>query len=199
MLPNLVWITAKMVSIWRRRDMPVGRPSAPSRCAPPHDQKGGTAATWPLTARAQPRLPTIGFLGPASASAMSAWTAAFVQRLRELGWIEGRTIAIEYRWGDGRADRLSEIAAEFVRLKVDVIVTTRTAVPLLKQATSTIPIVFTIANDPIGAGTRDEPFAAGRQCHWPVATRGRSRRQAARTPARGGSRPEAVGHPEQCW
>jgi putative tryptophan/tyrosine transport system substrate-binding protein len=83
---------------------------------------------------------------------MSAWTAAFVQRLRELGWIEGRTIAIEYRWGDGRADRLSEIAAEFVRLKVDVIVTTRTAVPLLKQATSTIPIVFTIANDPIGAG-----------------------------------------------
>ena len=83
---------------------------------------------------------------------MSAWTAAFVQRLRELGWIEGRTIAIEYRWGDGRADRLSEIAAEFVRLKVDVIVTTGTAVPLLKQATSTIPIVFTIANDPIGAG-----------------------------------------------
>jgi putative ABC transport system substrate-binding protein len=83
---------------------------------------------------------------------MSVWTAAFVQRLRELGWIEGRSLAIEYRWGDGRADRLSEIAAEFVRLKVDVIVTTGTAVPLLKQATSTIPIVFTIANDPIGSG-----------------------------------------------
>ncbi len=94
---------------------------------------GGAAAApsflWPLTARAQQKTPTIGFLGPASASAMSAWTAAFVQRLRELGWIEGRSIAIEYRWGDGRADRLSEIAAEFVRLKVDVIVTTGTAVP----------------------------------------------------------------------
>jgi ABC-type uncharacterized transport system substrate-binding protein len=117
---------------------------------------GGAAAMpsflWPLAARAQQKPPTIGFLGPASASAMSAWTAAFVQRLRELGWIEGRTIAIEYRWGDGRADRLPEIAAEFVRLKVDVIVTTGTPVPLLKEATSTIPIVFTIANDPIGGG-----------------------------------------------
>jgi putative tryptophan/tyrosine transport system substrate-binding protein len=113
---------------------------------------GGAAAAWPLAAHAQQKPPTIGFLGPASASAMSAWTAAFVQRLRELGWIEGRTIAIEYRWGDGRADRLPEIAAEFVRLKVDVIVTTGTPVPVLKEATSTIPIVFTIANDPIGSG-----------------------------------------------
>jgi putative tryptophan/tyrosine transport system substrate-binding protein len=113
---------------------------------------GGAAAAWPLAAHAQQAPPMIGFLGPASASAMSAWTAAFVQRLRELGWIEGRTIRIEYRWGDGRADRLPEIAAEFVRLKVDVIVTTGTAVPVLKEATSTIPIVFTIANDPVGAG-----------------------------------------------
>jgi putative ABC transport system substrate-binding protein len=83
---------------------------------------------------------------------MSAWTAAFVQRLRELGWIEGRTVALEYRWADGRSDRLAEIAAEFVRLKVDLIVTTGTAVPVLKKATSTIPIVFTIANDPVGGG-----------------------------------------------
>jgi len=113
---------------------------------------GGAAAAWPLAARAQQTPPMIGFLGPASASAMSAWTAAFVQRLRELGWIEGRTIRIEYRWGDGRADRLPGIAAEFVRLKVDVIVTTGTPVPILKEATSTIPIVFTIANDPVGAG-----------------------------------------------
>jgi putative tryptophan/tyrosine transport system substrate-binding protein len=113
---------------------------------------GGAAAVWPLAARAQQTPPMIGFLGRASASAMSAWTAAFVQRLRELGWIEGRTIRIEYRWGDGRADRLPEIAAEFVRLKVDVIVTTGTPVPILKEATSTIPIVFTIANDPVGAG-----------------------------------------------
>jgi putative ABC transport system substrate-binding protein len=113
---------------------------------------GGAAAVWPLAARAQQTPPMIGFLGPASASAMSAWTAAFVQRLRELGWVEGRTIRIEYRWGDGRTDRLPEIAAEFVRLKVDVIVTTGTPVPILKEATSTIPIVFTIANDPVGAG-----------------------------------------------
>jgi putative ABC transport system substrate-binding protein len=83
---------------------------------------------------------------------MSAWSGAFVQRLRELGWVEGRTIKIEYRWADGRVDRLSDIAAEFVRLKVDAVVTTGSAVPPLKQATSTIPIVFTIANDPIGTG-----------------------------------------------
>jgi len=112
----------------------------------------GGAVASPLAARAQQTPPMIGFLGPASASAMSAWTAAFVQRLRELGWIEGRTIRIEYRWGDGRADRLPEIAAEFVRLKVDVIVTTGTPVTVLKEATSNIPIVFTIANDPVGGG-----------------------------------------------
>ena len=69
------------------------------------------------------RLPTIGFLGPASVSSMSSYTAAFVQRLRELGWIEGRTVAIEFRWADGRSERFAEIAAEFVRLKVDVILT----------------------------------------------------------------------------
>ena len=112
----------------------------------------GGAAVWPLPAHAQRRLPTIGFLGPASASAMSAWAAAFVQRLHELGWIEGRTVAIEFRWADGRSERLAEIAAEFVRLKVDVIVTTGTPVPVLKNATSVIPIVFTIANDPVGGG-----------------------------------------------
>jgi putative ABC transport system substrate-binding protein len=112
----------------------------------------GAAAAWPLAARAQQTPPMIGFLGPASASAMSAWTAAFVQRLRELGWIEGRTIRIEYRWGDGRTDHFPEIAAEFVRLKVDVIVTTGTPVPVLREATSTIPIVFTIASDPLGVG-----------------------------------------------
>jgi ABC-type uncharacterized transport system substrate-binding protein len=110
------------------------------------------ALAWPPAARAQPKAPLIGFLGPASASVMSAWTAAFAQRLRELGWIEGRTMAIEYRWADGRADRIPEFAAELVRLNPSVIVTTGTAVPALKQATSVIPIVFTIANDPIGSG-----------------------------------------------
>src|SRR5262245_2000714 len=112
----------------------------------------GAAVFWPLAARTQPKPPVIGFLGPASASVMSAWTAAFVQRLREHGWIEGRTIAIEYRWADGRADRIPDLAAELVRLNPSVIVTTGTPVPAFKQATSIIPIVFTIANDPIGGG-----------------------------------------------
>jgi putative ABC transport system substrate-binding protein len=84
---------------------------------------GGAAAAWPLAARAQQpaKLPTVGFTG-SDASAWSLWTPAFAQRLRELGWIEGRTIAIEYRWNEGRPERIAEIAAEFVRLKVDVIV-----------------------------------------------------------------------------
>jgi len=82
---------------------------------------GGTAA-WPLAARAQQpgKLPTIGYLGTTTASAWGPWTAAFVQRLDELGWTEGRTIATEYRWADGRSERFSEIAAEFVRLKVEL-------------------------------------------------------------------------------
>ena len=114
----------------------------------------GGAAAWPLVARAQQsaKLPTIGFLGAGTSSTWSQWTAAFVQRLGELGWIEGRTVTIEYRWADGRAERFSEIAAEFVRLKVDVIVTVGSAVAATMQATSTIPIVFAIAVDPVGAG-----------------------------------------------
>ena len=76
-----------------------------------------------------------------------------MQRLRELGWIEGRTVAIEYRWAEGRSERFAEIAAEFVRLKVDVIVTAGTAaVVAAKQATSVIPIVFAAAGDPVGTG-----------------------------------------------
>jgi putative tryptophan/tyrosine transport system substrate-binding protein len=113
----------------------------------------GGAAASPLAARAQQAggLPTIGFLG-ADASAFSPWTAAFVAHLRELGWIEGRTIAIEYRWSEGRTERYAEIAAEFVRLKVDVIVTVGSAVPTVKQATTVIPIVFAVAIDPVGSG-----------------------------------------------
>src|ERR1700704_363312 len=81
-------------------------------------------AAWPLAARAQPaKLPTIGFLGTTTPSAWADYVPAFVQRLRELGWIEGRTVAIEYRWAEGRNDRFNEIAAEFARLKVDIIVT----------------------------------------------------------------------------
>jgi putative tryptophan/tyrosine transport system substrate-binding protein len=115
---------------------------------------GGAAATWPITARAQQqvgKLPTIGFLG-ADASAFSPWTAAFVAHLRELGWIENRNVAIEYRWSEGRTERYAEIAAEFVRLKVDVIVTVGSAVPTVKQATAVIPIVFAVAIDPVGSG-----------------------------------------------
>ena len=114
----------------------------------------GGAAAWPLTARAQQpaKLPTIGFLGSSTSASWSSWTAAFVQRLRELGWSEGRTVAIEYRWAEGRDERYAEIAAEFVRLKVDVIVSSGGAAYALKQTTSVIPIVFAAANDPIGSG-----------------------------------------------
>jgi putative ABC transport system substrate-binding protein len=114
---------------------------------------GGAAAAWPLAARAhQPaKLPTIGFLGQSTPSAESQRVAAFVQRLRELGWIEARTVAIEYRWTEGLTERAAEIAAEFVRLKVDVIVTSGTPqVVAAKQATSVIPIVFAVAGDPVG-------------------------------------------------
>ena len=113
----------------------------------------GGAAAWPLVARAQQagKLPTIGFLGASTPSAWNQWTAAFVQRLRELGWTEGRTIAIEYRWAELREERLAELAAELVRLKVDVIVTSGTPQVLAaKQATSVIPIVFAAAGDPVG-------------------------------------------------
>ncbi|MGA9502264.1 MAG: ABC transporter substrate-binding protein, partial [Pseudolabrys sp.] len=114
---------------------------------------GAAAISWPLAARAQQtgKLPTIGFLG-ADASAFSPWTAAFVARLRELGWIEGKTIAIEYRWSQGRSERYAEIAAEFVHLKVDAIVTVGSAVPIVRQATTVIPIVFAVGIDPVGAG-----------------------------------------------
>src|SRR5262245_52033350 len=114
----------------------------------------GGAAAWPLAARAQQpgKLPTIGFFGVSTPLNWNPWTAAFVRRLRELGWIEGRTVAIEYRWAEGRHERYSEIASEFVRLKVDVILTAGGAVPAAKQATSTIPIVFAIAVDPVGSG-----------------------------------------------
>ena len=115
---------------------------------------GGTVVTWPLAARAQQpgKLPTIGVLSTGTALIWNPWTTAFVQRLRELGWIEGRNFEIEYRYGEGRRERFAEIAAEFVRLKVDVIVTAGSAVPAVKAVTSSIPIVFAVANDPVGSG-----------------------------------------------
>jgi putative tryptophan/tyrosine transport system substrate-binding protein len=114
---------------------------------------GSAAAGWPLAARAQQptKVHRIGFLGANTPSVQSQWTAAFVQRLRELGWIEGRNVAIEYRWAEARFERSPEIIAEFVRLKVDVIVTHGTAnVAAAKETTSVIPIVFAAVADPVG-------------------------------------------------
>ena len=114
----------------------------------------GGAAVWPVAARARQadKLPTIGFLGAKTASAASQWVAAFVQRLRALGWIEGRKVVIEYRWAEGRAESYTEIAAEFVRLKIDIIVGHGTeATVAARQATSVIPIVFPVSGDPVGA------------------------------------------------
>jgi putative tryptophan/tyrosine transport system substrate-binding protein len=114
---------------------------------------GGAAAAWPFAVQAQQagKPPTIGYLGSATPATQSQWAAAFVQRLRQRGWIEGRDVAIEYRWAEGRPERFAEIAAEFVRLKVDVIVTYATPPALAaKQATSVIPIVFAAAGDPVG-------------------------------------------------
>jgi putative tryptophan/tyrosine transport system substrate-binding protein len=115
----------------------------------------GGAAAWPLSARAQQsgKLPTIGFLGAAAPSVASEWFAAFVQRLRDLGWVEGRNVVIELRWAEGREDRSAAIAAEFVQLKVDLIVTWSTESALVaRRATSVIPIVFALSTDPVGSG-----------------------------------------------
>jgi putative tryptophan/tyrosine transport system substrate-binding protein len=116
---------------------------------------GGAVVTRPLAARAQQpaKLPTLGFLGTVT---QSTWPVdSFARRLQELGWIDGRTITVEYRWADGHADRIIEFAAEFVRSKVNLIVTGGNAVAAAKQATSTIPIVFAVAVDPVGSGFVD--------------------------------------------
>lgn len=107
---------------------------------------GGTAAAWPLAApaRDEGKLRTIGVLGD-NADVFKPWLAGFAERMHELGWVEGRTLAIERRWSEGRRDRTAEIAAEFALLKVDVIVTYGGAVPIVKQATTSIPVVFAIA------------------------------------------------------
>ena len=114
---------------------------------------GGAAAAWPLAARAQRAPKTIGLLGANSASQQSQWTAAFVERLRELGWIDDRNIAIEARWAEGSNERAAEFAAQLVRLGPDVIVTSGTPIALAaKRATTTVPIVFATAADPVGTG-----------------------------------------------
>jgi ABC-type uncharacterized transport system substrate-binding protein len=112
----------------------------------------GGAAAWPFAVRAQQpaRLPTIGFLGTSTPAGWSNLVTSFLERLRELGWIEGRTIAVEYRWAEGRDERYAEIATEFVRLKVDIIVTSGAGANAAKRVTSTISIVFAVANNPLG-------------------------------------------------
>ena len=114
---------------------------------------GGATAILPLVARAQQsdQLRRIAVLGD-TPSVWGVWIAAFADRLHELGWIEGRTVAIDYRWSEGRPERVAQFAAEFVQQKVDVIVTYGGAVTILKQATTSIPIVFALAVDPLGIG-----------------------------------------------
>jgi putative tryptophan/tyrosine transport system substrate-binding protein len=137
----------------------------------------GGAAAWPLSARAQQagKLPIIGLLGPTSAAAGVPRTNVFVSRLRQLGWIEGSTVAIEYRWAEGRYERFAEVAAEFVRLKVDVIVTAATA-PVLaaKQATSVIPIALCRVGRSGWQRTGCEFGASRRQRHGLFVTAGRA-------------------------
>jgi putative ABC transport system substrate-binding protein len=116
---------------------------------------GGAGVAWPLTARAQQpdRVRSIGFLGSGTLADQSLWVSAFVRRLSELGWVEGRNVTIEYRWAEGSSDRAAGFAAEFVRLQVDIIVTYTTPIILaVKQATSVTPIVFAAAADPLGTG-----------------------------------------------
>jgi putative ABC transport system substrate-binding protein len=116
---------------------------------------GGGTLAWTQGVRAQQpgKLPIIGYMGQGTPAAEAKRVAAFVERLRELSWIEGRTVVIEYRWTDGRSDLAADIAAEFARRKVDIIVTSGT--PLIiaaRQVTAAIPIVFSVAGDPVGSG-----------------------------------------------
>ena len=162
---------------------------------------GGAAVGWTFAAHAQQvaKVRTIGFLGQLTPSAMGKWTAAFVRRLSELGWVEGRTVAIEYRWAEGRSERFAEVAAELVRLKVDVVVTGGTAAVLAaKQATSLIPIVFATAGDPVGAGLVAKSRSPGRQRDRPVESVSRSSKQTARAFARDFPRCPAARNHGQC-
>jgi putative ABC transport system substrate-binding protein len=114
---------------------------------------GGAALLRSVGARAQSaKVPTIGILGAGAESSWMRSDSAFRQRLSELGWIDGRTVRIVTRWAEGRNDRFAEIAAEFVQQNVDVILTAGSAIPAVKQATSTIPVVFAVAVDPLASG-----------------------------------------------
>ena len=162
---------------------------------------GGAAATWPIAARAQPgKTPTVGFLGASTPAGAGPWVAAFAQRLRELGWTQGRTVAIEYRWAEGRNERMAEIAAEFVRAKADVIVAQGTPAALAaKNATATLPIVFSLPGDPVGSGLVASLARPGGNVTGLSNADGRAWRQTSRSPTRDRPGATPAGDHGQCW
>jgi putative ABC transport system substrate-binding protein len=154
----------------------------------------GSAVACPRAARAHqaPQPPTIGFFSPTAASVQMEWTAAFTERLREHGWIEGSTVRTEYRWADGRVERLPEIAAEFVRLKVKVIVAGGSlATATAKQATGIIPIVICPTGDAVGTGLVASLAHPGTNVH-PTACTAAASSRSARHPSAAGRRTERL-------
>jgi putative tryptophan/tyrosine transport system substrate-binding protein len=123
-----------------------------------------SAAAWPVVARAQqPAVPVVGYLDSKLAAAVSHQVAAFRHGLNEVGFVEGRNVAIEFRWADGQRDRLPDLAADLVQRRVAALVADAAATPAAKAATSTIPIVFVRRSD--RSGLRHQPQPAGRQRH----------------------------------
>jgi putative ABC transport system substrate-binding protein len=144
----------------------------------------GGAVAWPFMAWAQPAMPVIGFLFLGSPEQSGAAVAAFRKGLSEMGYVEGRNVAIEFRWAQNDFSRLPELAADLVRRRVAVIFAGGTAAPLAAKAlTSTIPIVFSAAGDPVQIRYRRQPQSAGRQRHWYQRHGFGAWGQAARAPA----------------